>query len=182
MDEKEYRQKQIEWDKKDLNGKVRRWKKIPKATYDAPLPRLLWEYVTMADSMYIHGYSVGVILLCAAVLELILADQLISNMQMTAKEVQRFSLAQMAIISHRQSIINGREKREIKKIRKRRNAIIHVNVGQLDKMVKQTHRVEGLEAEFYLQPIDDDSGIHEDALASVIFTRDLSVKFYGHDS
>lgn len=179
MEEEEMRQKQIDWDKKSLNRKVRRWRRLPRATYGGELPRLLWEYVTMADSMFIDGYSIGVVLLCAAVVELILADQLISKIHLPPDEVQSFRLEEMSIVSHRLGIVSSQEKAQIDKIRRWRNAIVHVNAGRLDKMARKTETIEGSEAEFHLQPLDDDLGIHQDALDSLVFTKKLSVKFYG---
>ena len=55
MKEDEFKAKQIEWDKKSLDKRVERWKQIVPATYNVPLPKLVWGYLSMADDMYIVG-------------------------------------------------------------------------------------------------------------------------------
>jgi len=80
---------------------VGRWKQIQHITYGPPLPRLMWEYVTTADEMFIDGYFLGVVLMCAAVTELLLADQLMARTQITRDEIDHFGLEQVTILSHR---------------------------------------------------------------------------------
>ena len=101
MNEEEFRKHQENRDQKTLDGKVKRWKQIRPATYGQLLPKLMWEYVTTADEMFIDGHFLGVVLLCAAVMELLLTDQLMANSGMMKDEVEHFSLEQMAILAHR---------------------------------------------------------------------------------
>ena len=182
--EEEFRKYQIARDEQTLNGKLRRWKQIKPVTYGQPLPRLLWEYVTTADEMFIEGHFWGVILLSAAITELLLADQLMARAQMTGGEIEHFRLEQMAILAHRLQILTDQEKDAIDELRKLRNGLIHANVGRLKEMAKKSHGslYEGLEAESYLVPLSDESGIRVDALKYLRFTRDLTFRFYGTDS
>jgi hypothetical protein len=181
MNEEEFRKYQIGRDQKTLDGKVKRWKQIRPATYGEPLPKLMWEYVTTADEMFIDGHFLGVVLLCAAVTELLLTDQLMENSGMVKDEVERFSLEQMAILAHRLRIVTDPEKDTIDELRQLRNALIHANAGKLGKMARRSYGdfYKGLETEFYLSPLSDESGIRADALKHLRFTRDLTLKFYG---
>lgn len=181
MNEEEFRRHQISRDQKTLDGKVKRWKQIQPVTYGQPLPKLMWEYVTTADDMFIDGHFLGVVLLCAAVMELLLADRVMTRTQMTGDEIKHFGLEQMAILSHRLQILTDHEKEAIDELRKLRNALIHANAGRLGKMAKKSYGVfyEGLETEFYLSPPSDESGIRADALKYLCFTRDLTFRFYG---
>ncbi len=181
LNEEEFRKYQIGRDQKTLDGKVKRWKQIRPATYGQPLPKLMWEYVTTADEMFIDGHFLGVVLLCAAVTELLLTDQLMENSGMVKDEVERFSLEQMAILAHRLRIVTDLEKGTIDELRQLRNALIHANAGKLGKMARKSYGdfYEGLETEFYLSPLSDEGGIRADALKYLCFTRDLTFKFYG---
>jgi hypothetical protein len=179
--EEEFRKYQISRDQKTLDGKVKRWKQLQPVTYGQPLPRLMWEYVTTADEMFIDGHFVGVVLLCAGIIELLLADQLMDKKQMTKDEVERFSLEQMAILAYRLHIVTDGEKGTIDELRKLRNALIHADAGQLSKMARKCYGdfYEGLETESYLSPLSDEGGICADALRYLGFIRDLTFRFYG---
>jgi hypothetical protein len=141
----------------------------------------MWEYVTAADDMFIGGHFLGVVLLCAAVTELLLADRLMARVQMTGDEIEHFGFEQMAILSHRLQLLTVQEKGMIDELRKLRNALIHANAGKLGRMAKKCYGdfYEGLETEFYLSPLSDESGIRADALRYLGFTRDLTFRFYG---
>ena len=181
MNEEEFRRYQIAKDQETLDDKVERWKQIQPVTYEQPLPRLMWEYVITADEMFIDGHFLGVVLLSAAVMELLLADQLMAKMQMTRNEIEHFGLEQMAILSHRLQVLTDQEKDAVHELRILRNALIHANVGKLGKMAKKCYGdfYEGLGTEFYLSPLSDESGIRADALKYLCFTRDLTFRFYG---
>jgi hypothetical protein len=181
MNEEEFRKYQISRNQKTLDGKVKRWKQIQPVTYGQPLPKLMWEYVTTADDMFIDGHFLGVVLLCAAVTELLLADQVMTRTQMTRDEMGHFGLEQMAILSHRLQILTDQEKDAIDELRKLRNALIHANAGKLGKMARKSYGdfYEGLGTEFYLFPLSDESGVRADALKYLRFTRDLTFRFYG---
>jgi len=183
MDEKEFRDKLIEWDKASLDRRVERWKQLVPATYDVTLPSLAWYYIVEADDMFIRGHFIGVILLCAAIAELILADQIRSKSQMTEREAERFGLEQLVILGHRLDILNDKETGQLNELRRLRNDLIHSKAEKLAKMARKRYRVSGLDAShldagFYLQPIWE-GGIDQDALRHLQLVRDLTVKFYG---
>lgn len=184
MDEKELRKYQVARDQKVLEGKIKRWKQLQSVTYGQQLPKLIWEYVTTADEMFIDGHFIGVVLLCASIVELSLSDQLILRTQMARKEIERFRLEQMTILAHRLGIITNQESGAIDKLRKSRNALIHANAGKISKMAKGCYgdSYGNRESEFYLYPLSDEEGICADASEYLKFTRDLTFKFYGTDS
>ena len=185
MNEEEFRKYQIAKDEKTLEAKIKRWKQLVPVTYGQQLPELIWEYVTTADEMFTDGHFIGVILLCASTVELSLADQLISRTQMVQGEIERFSLEQMTILAHRLGIITSQEKGTTDKLRRSRNALIHVKVGEIAKMGRIWYEVppsdhsELLERSLYLSPLSEGEGIGGDALECLLFTRDLTVRFYG---
>ena len=183
MDKKEFRDKQIEWDKASLDRRIERWKQLVPATYDVTLPNLVWYYITETDEMFISGHFIGVILLCAAIVELVLADQIRSESQMTEREVERFGLEQLVILGHRLDILNEHETSQLGELRKLRNDLIHSKANKLAQMARKRYQVSGLDAShldagFYLQPIWG-KGIDLDALRHLRLVRDLTVKFYG---
>lgn len=183
MDDKEYRAKQIEWDKKSLDKRVERWKQLVPATYNVPLPELLWGYLSATDEMYIAGHFLGTIVLCAGIAELILADQVRARAKMTSGEVERFGLEQMLILGHRLGILDDKETQQLNDLRKLRNYLIHGKAGKLAQMAKKRYTVSGsdnsfLDAEFYVHS-GFEGGIDRDALLHLGLIRELSVKFYG---
>ncbi|GAH95601.1 unnamed protein product, partial [marine sediment metagenome] len=142
-----------------------------------------WYFITEVDEMYISGYYIGVILVCAGITELVLADQIRSKAKMTPREVERFGLEQLVILGHRLAILNEKETSQLNELRKLRNYLIHAKAGKLTQMAKKRYRVSGmddsyLDAGFYLQPIWE-GGIDKDALKHFRLVRDLTVKFYG---
>jgi hypothetical protein len=181
MNEEEFRKYQITSDQKSLEEKVRRWKQLQPVTYGQPLPELMWEYVTEVDEMFKNGHFIGVVLLCAGIAELVLADQLVVKVHMDKDEVERFNLEQMAILAHRLKIVTEKEKGAIDELRRLRNALIHANAGKISKMAKRRYGdfYEGVGTEFYLFPLSKESGISADALKHLRFTRDFTSKFYG---
>lgn len=183
MDEKEFRDKQIEWDKASLDRRIERWKQLVPATYDVTLPNLVWYYITETDEMFISGHFIGVILLCAAIVELVLADQIRSKSQMTEKESERFGLEQLVVLGRRLDILNDKETGQLNELRRLRNDLIHSKADKLAQMARRRYQVSGLDpshldAGFYLQPIWE-GGIDQDALRHLQLVRDLTVKFYG---
>lgn len=184
MNEEEFREYQIAKDERALDGKVKRWKQLQPVTYGQQLPELIWEYVTTADEMFIDGHFIGVILLCASIVELSLTDRLMSRTQMGRKETERFGLEQMTISAHRSGIITDQEKESIDRLRKSRNALIHAKAGQIAKMgriwykVPPSDRSELLEGGLYLTSLSEGKGIAGDALEYLGFTRDLTFRFY----
>jgi hypothetical protein len=183
MNEKDFRAKQIEWDKKSLDERVARWKQLVPAAYDVALPNLAWYFITDADDMYISGHFTGVVLLCAGVVELVLSDQLRTKSHMTEKEVERFGLEQLVILGHRLDILNSEETSQLNGLRKLRNNLVHAKAGKLAQMAKKRYRVFGMDdsysdAGFYLHPLVA-GGVDQDALRYLLLVRDLTVKFYG---
>lgn len=183
MDEYEFRAKQIEWDRKSLDKRVKRWKQIVPSTYNIPLPELVWGYLSMADEMYIAGYFAGAIIVSAAIAELIIADEVKTKAKMTSGESERFGLEQLIILAKRLAILNGKETSGLNELRKLRNYLVHGKAGKLAKMAKKKYTVSGsdnsfLDAEFYISS-GFEGGIDNDALLYLGVVRDLSVKFYG---
>ncbi len=183
MDEIEYRKKLVELDKTSLDERVVRWKQLIPAAYDVTLPNLAWDYITEAVNMFIRGHFTGVVLLCAGIAELVLADQLRSKSQMTEKEVERFGLEQLVILGHRLTILNDKETGQLNELRKLRNDLIHAKANRLNQRAKKTYQVSGLDASYltaglYLYPLGG-GGIEKDALHHLLQVRDLTVKFYG---
>ena len=186
MREEEFRTKQIEWDKKSLKSRVERWKQIVPATYDVPLPELVWGYLSMADEMYIVGQFAGCIVFCASLAELILADQIKKNSQTTSDKIDRSGLDVLVKRVDKLGIVGDDEKSRLDNLRKLRNYLIHGNTDRLAQMAKRTYSVSGsdnsfLDADFYVHS-GFKGGIDQDALKYLALVRDLSVKFYWSDS
>lgn len=183
MDEQEYRAKLIERDKASLDKRVKRWQQLMPVTYNVALPDLAWSYLTEADDMFIRGHFMGVILLCAGIMELVLAAQLKSRTRMTQDEVERFGLEQMVILSHRLGMLDDKEAQRVDELRKLRNALIHANTDRLNQMARRRYKECGLDAYdlgagLFLTTAWG-VGIDQDALTCLQLTRDLTVKFYG---
>ena len=183
MNDKEYRAKLIEWDKKSLDKRVERWKQLIPANYDVPLPELVWSYLSEADDLFIRGHFLSVIVLSASIVELVLADQIKLKTRMAIKEVERFGLEQLSILGHRLGILDDKETSQLNELRRQRNWLIHGNVGRLTQMAKKRYRISGgddsfLDAEFYVQS-GFEGGIDQDARLHLRLVRDLTVNFYG---
>ncbi len=183
MDEQEYRAQLHKWDEASLDRRVKRWKQLVPTTYNVTLPSLAWYYITESDDMFIRGHFIGVILLCAGIVELVLADQLRSRTRMTPKEVERFGLEQMAILGRRLGILNDKEAGAVDEIRKLRNALIHANAGKLGQMAGRRYKdwgldISDLDAGLFLKPAWE-GGIDQDALSHLQSVQNLTVKFYG---
>jgi len=183
MDEKEYRSKLNEWDAKSLDKRAERWKRLVPATYQGRLPDLLWEYVTEVDDLYIRGHFIGVVLMCASILEMVLADQLKNKLKLTQAEIERFRLEQMEILSHKLDLLDKDELQQAKGLRRLRNYLIHANAGKLNPMAKKKYKDWGidsyeLDAGLFLSP-PWEGGLDQEALDYLAFTRKLTVSFYG---
>jgi len=183
MDENKFREKLTEWDRKSLDDRVERWKQIVPAIYDVPLPELVWGYLSEVDEMYIAGHFIGVVLLCAGIAELVLADQIRVRTGMTAREVERFTLEQLAILGRRLSVVEEAEMGRLNELRKQRNYLVHGKAGRLAQMAKKRYRASGpddsfLNAEFYVRS-GFAGGIDQDACQHLRLIRDLTVRFYG---
>ena len=186
LDEQEYRDQLRSLDELSLEKRVVRWKRLTPATYKGTLPNLARLYITEAVDMYITEHFIGVVLLCATIAELVLADQLRSKTGMTEKEVEHFELNQMVILSQRLGILSDAEAGQIARIRKWRNALIHANVGQLGKMARTQYSGWGLDIHnlhelgiFSLPPWLGD--MYKDVLGHLKSVRELLLKFYGKE-
>ena len=113
--------------------------------------------------MYITGHFIGVVLLCAGIAELVLADQLRSKTQMTQEEVEHFELKQMMIRCRRLGILSNSEEGQIDKLRKLRNALNGVD-----------------ELGLFFAPLWL-GDINKDVLGHLQSVRDLLLKFYGEE-
>ncbi len=184
MNDRDYRDKLIEWDKASLDRRVERWKQLVPASYDVTLPNLAWHFITEVDSMFRGGYFIGAILICAGITELVLADQMRSKMRMTQEEVERFGLKRLVILGHRLGILDDKETTQLNKLRELRNSLIHGNAGRLTQMAKKRYQSLGLDAsdldaEFYFLLSTWGEGIYQDALQYQRLVKDLTVRLYG---
>ena len=182
MDVQEYRSRLVEWDAKSLDKRVERWKRLVPATYSVKLPNLIWDLIVEADDMFIRGHFIGVILLCAAILELLLADQL-TQKGYTRARIRKLKLEGMTKECASMSIIETCEAKEIGRIRRFRNMIIHADAGKLKEMAKKRYEewgldLAGLDAGLYLHT-PWDGGIDRDAERFLSWTRDITVRLYG---
>ena len=181
MNRQEFRKYLIKRDQETLEERVERGMQLPPSAYNQTLPELIWDYITEARQMFTDGYFTGVILLCAGMVELSLADQLMSKTKMTREEIERFSLEQMTILARRLEIVINQEKDTIDKLRKLRNALIHANAGKIAEMVRK--RLPELSVHppgLYFSP--SFGGVSDDAKEYLKFTRKLALRFYGAES
>jgi hypothetical protein len=63
-DEQKFRREKAVRDQETLEEKVNRWKQIKPVIY-SQLPKLMWEYVVIADEMFVDGYFLGAVLIVA---------------------------------------------------------------------------------------------------------------------
>lgn len=176
MNVEQFREYLIKRDQETLEERVERGMQLPPSAYNQTLPGLIWDYITEARQMFTDGYFIGVILLCAGMVELSLADQLMSKIRMVGEEIERFSLEAMTILAHRLEIVTDKEKNTIDELRKLRNALIHANAGKIAQMARR--RWPDLPEWCYLGPFEG-TGVSGDALRHLQFTKDLTLKFYG---
>ena len=177
MDEKDFRAKQVEWDEKNLDRRVERWKQIVPATYDVTLPSLAWYYITKATEMYIAGHFLGVVLISAAIAEMILADKVISVMKKQSKQSE--GLDKLVKQAYKLGVLSGKEANQLSGLRNLRNCLIHANDGELSQMSRERYgTLERQDAGFYLVS-NWGNGLDKDALDYFTLVSNLTVKFYG---
>ncbi len=186
MNDDEYKAKEIEWFNKTLNKRVERWKQIIPATYNTPLPELVWGYLSMTDEMYISGQFAGAIIFCASIAELILTDKIESENKILPDEMERIGLNQLIKKAHGLGILNDNETMALDTLRELRNSLVHGKAGKLTQMAKRRYTVQGtddsfLDAEFYISS-GFEGGIDQDAKQHLVAVRELSVRFYGVNS
>ena len=78
--EEVFRREKADRDQKTLDDKVERWKQIQPISFGSDQkPNLIWEYLNAMDEMFIDGCFIGTVLLCAAITEIVLSNQLVSH-------------------------------------------------------------------------------------------------------
>ncbi len=184
MNEAEFRARQIERDNKSLDGKVNRWGQIVPCAYNTPLPKLVWGYIVMADDMYIAGYFVGSIFLCASIAELVISSQIVEKTERTSKQIEHLRLKELIELGEKSNILDNKESSQLDELRQLRNFLIHGNTNKLNKMAKRRYSVVGgddsfIDADFYINS-GFSGGIDKDAFSHLKTVRDLTVRFYGN--
>ncbi len=182
MDKKQYEVRLKEIDDETRPDRVWRWGELSHIVYVKALPKLLWEYSAQAIQLYINGNFGAVILWCASMFELILADQLISKGKISKKKVSELNLGEKTRLCRKFGMITAEDEKNIDGLRKFRNDIIHVNTGKLAKMAKKSYGdVDGdlykHLPELYLSNLG--GGIQSQALEYFEFTRELTMRWYG---
>ncbi len=169
MDTQAYRDKLTKWDQESREERVLRWQQIKPASYGSLLPDLLWEYIVEAVNMYIRGHPTGTVLLCAAAIEIILADQIKAKSANTISKIRR---------GRELGLLEEDEATRIDELRKLRNELIHAHAGQLKKRAMKLLPAEWASPSLYFLAGLPGS-IDADALKCLQTARDLAVKFYG---
>lgn len=186
MDRNEFRENLKMRDAETLEDRVKRRDELRHIEYQGKLPSLLTSYSALANEMYISGYFVGVILLCAAIAELILADKLLAKVPMTQDELGHFSLYEKTVLCHGLGILNnqGQDKANMDELRKLRNWLSHANAGNLYKMAEGSYRrlddavrTEDVVTTLYLANLD--GKLKNQALQHLGFIRGLIQRWYG---
>ncbi len=182
MDVQEFKHKLTGWDDKRADERTERWRELEPATYNASLPHLVWRYLTEAEDMYVYGFFIGVIMLCAATLEVALSDQIASRMNIAERDISQFELQQFAILARSLGMIDDAEFGELEKYRLIRNGLIHGNSGKLTRMARKLYETDGFydkpPVETYLNPATG-NGINTDAVRFIQLARNITVRFYG---
>jgi len=184
MDEQQYEDRLKQLDEETRSDRVQRWGELSHIVYVKALPKLLWEYSAQAIQLYINGNFGAVILCCASMFELILADQLINRGKISEKKVSKFNLEEKTRICRKLGIITAEDEKNIDGLRKFRNDIIHVNTGKLAEMAKKSYGDVDADLyehlpELYLSNLG--GGIQSQALEYFEFTRELTVRWYGEN-
>lgn len=182
MNNQQYEDRLKELDDETRPDRVRRWGEISHVTYIGELPELLLEYSAAAIQLYINGNFGSVILWCASILELVLADKLISEGKGTKEIIELLNLREKTALCRRYKIIDKEESKMINKMRESRNAIVHANAGKLAGMAKKSYGdvsddLSKFLAGFYLSNLG--GGIQSQALGYLEFTRKLNARLYG---
>jgi hypothetical protein len=184
VDEQQFRERLVTLDADSRDDRVKRWGHIVPLTYRAALPDLLWEYSIEATRLYINGHYMGVILFCAALAEIVLADQLKGKPELMSTAQEKPGLSRMADLAYQHRIVGDQEKSQIHALGKLRNDLIHVNVGKLTRRAKQKDGELGGISDnswgvglFLVPPWE--GGIQLDALTHLTNIGNLAVRLYG---
>jgi len=169
-------------DDETRSDRVQRRLEISSLGYVGELPELLWEYSVEAVQLYINGNFSSVILWCAAILELILADKLINGGKGTKEVIELLSLKEKTNLCLQYKIISKEESKKINEVRELRNAIIHANAGKLAKMARKRYddvnnNLSQVLTEFYLSNLGGE--MKRQTLEYLAFTRNLCARWYG---
>jgi hypothetical protein len=180
MDEEEFRKLLITRNERHLDERVKRWKQLDPITYDGrSAPNLVFHYGAEAIQLFIDGYYLGVILLCAGIVEMVLLDQLMKN-GMSSKRLKSAGLKELVNRAEQRGIVDDTEARVIYALNDLRNEIIHAKADQL--IERGTGSFEeglvGPSPTNYLRPFFG-GRIDEDTLTYLTGIRKLIVKFHG---
>lgn len=154
-------------------------------TYSITLPETIFQYIIRAKDMYISGHFIGCILLSATVIELALADKLITIGKAAHEVVECLTLAEKTSLCYRFGLINRSDKKSIDSTRKIRNALTHANMGKLTEEAKR-HYSSADEA--ILQIIgslylgDFGAAMKNDAFECLDYARSLTRRWYGEET
>ena len=142
-------------------------------------PELLFNYMVDAKWMFVNGHFMGAVLVCAGIVEMILAHQIRDYLKMGLREVERFNLNQMVVLARRLDILNDNEVRQIDGLRKLRNQLAHANDRQLRKRAKGSGWPLKSEppASSYLHPFYR-QGLEQDSLEHLREVRKLIARLY----
>ncbi len=181
MYEDEYRNLLRKWDKETENQRVARWKQLEAVTYHSSLPDLLWEYSSEASKLYINGYFVACILLCASIAELTLEDQLKSRGHRST-----FDFSKMIALCKSLGILEDYESNQLDELRELRNELAHADAGKLSKRARKYYDEVGLSGfdlgpALFLNPLGD-RGLDDHAFEYLQKTRKLTERLYGEES
>ena len=184
MNNQQYEDRLKGLDDETRPDRVRRWGEISRVAYIGELPELLQDYSAKVIQLYINGNFCSVILWCASILELVLADKLISEGKGKKEVIELLSLKEKTDLCRRYNIIDREESKKISKVRESRNAIVHANAGKLTEMAKKSYGdvsndLSKFLAGFFLSNLG--GGIQSQALEYLEFTRTLSARWYGEN-
>ena len=182
MDDQQYEEYLKKLDDETRPDRVRRRREISPAIYGGDLPELLWAYSGEAIKSYIWGEFSSVILFCASILELVLADKLIRESKGTKEVIEMLTLNEKTRLCYQYKILKKEDKKNIDKVRELRNWIAHANAGRLSQIAKRSYGdvsevLSQVLAEFYLSNLG--GKIQRQALECLEFTRGLSRRWYG---
>lgn len=185
MDDKKVREYLRKRDDETREDRVKRVSDLSKVTFVKPLPKLLWEYIGEAGQLYINGHFSNVILWCASMLELALADKLIDSGKGVKEVIEPLSLDRKTRLCSEFGIITCKEtEKNIDKIRDLRNAVAHAKAGKLATMAKKQTVYEDIIdsspeilAELFLTNFG--GPMKSEALESIEFTMKLMEHWYG---
>lgn len=165
-------------------ARVKRWAELSPDSYKE-LPRFLWDYSGDAVDLWIDGHFTSVILWCAAMMEVLLSDQLIAQGITTRKEAEAMSLDAKRKLCCKFGLLTAPDEENINAIRELRNSLVHANAGKLAEMAKahygqEDETLQGVLPELYLGNFGGEMA--SKALESLKFTRGLINRWYGADA